>query len=192
MSITYTTGIPEPTHNPSVDAPNMQTNTNSIDTWNAVDHYSFSSASAGHHKKSVYVVQASDPGSAATQAVQYSKTTNGSSELYLQRDAVSAAIQLTSGTTKINGNWVSGSSGQTFLPGGLQLKWGVTSVPSSVTVTYTSLSGLTVFPTAALTGWVTAKSTGIQFNITNITTTQISISTGTGGTATCLWFALGY
>lgn len=50
MSFTYTPGIPNPPDPPSGDVSNMQTNTNSIGNWVAVDHLGFNSGIAGQHK----------------------------------------------------------------------------------------------------------------------------------------------
>lgn len=51
MSFIYTTGIPAAPDNPSVDQPNMQTNTNSIASWAAEDHYGYETGTDGQHKQ---------------------------------------------------------------------------------------------------------------------------------------------
>jgi hypothetical protein len=51
MSFSYITGIPNPPINPSVDSPNMQTNTNTIASWVAVDHVGFNQSLAGKHNQ---------------------------------------------------------------------------------------------------------------------------------------------
>jgi hypothetical protein len=48
---TYIRNIPASNHNPSVDQPDMRTNTNSTDTLIAEDHYSFGVANGGFHKQ---------------------------------------------------------------------------------------------------------------------------------------------
>ena len=116
---TYTSGRPAANLSPSAQRASMQTNNdNNALIWTE-DHYGFNDNDGGLHKKSTYVVQASDPGSAASQLVQYSKTSSGSSELFLERDNSGSPIQLTLGTATSNtgvsvnstANW------QTFLPG---------------------------------------------------------------------------
>lgn len=47
--ITYNNGIPAANNNPSVDQPDMQTNTDAIDTLIAVDHVSFNNNDGGLH-----------------------------------------------------------------------------------------------------------------------------------------------
>lgn len=49
MSFTYTTSIPATNNNPSDDQPDMQTNTNSINSLIAVDHVSFNNSAGGKH-----------------------------------------------------------------------------------------------------------------------------------------------
>lgn len=51
MSFTYNDSVPNPPNSPSVDAPKMQTNTNSIRSWVNVDHVDFSGPNAGTHKQ---------------------------------------------------------------------------------------------------------------------------------------------
>jgi hypothetical protein len=58
MSFTYTTGIPDPPHDPSVDVPNMQTNTNSIASWVGVDHVGFNAGAGGTHQQVNFVSNA--------------------------------------------------------------------------------------------------------------------------------------
>lgn len=49
-NFTYTPNIPAASHNPSVDQPDMQINTNSTDQLIEVDHYSFNDNNGGYHK----------------------------------------------------------------------------------------------------------------------------------------------
>lgn len=51
MVISYNLDIPDAPNNPSVDQPNMRTNTNSINTIIAVDHYTFADTPSGTHKQ---------------------------------------------------------------------------------------------------------------------------------------------
>jgi len=49
LNLNYNRDIPFATHNPSVDQPDMQTNTNSVDTWVTVDHHGFQDNEGGYH-----------------------------------------------------------------------------------------------------------------------------------------------
>ncbi len=51
MPINYNNNIPDAPNDPSADQPKMQTNTNSIDTIIAIDHYTFADNPAGFHKQ---------------------------------------------------------------------------------------------------------------------------------------------
>lgn len=50
-AITYNLNVPNPPNNPSQDVTPMQTNTNSINQWNGVDHYEFANDFAGWHSQ---------------------------------------------------------------------------------------------------------------------------------------------
>lgn len=129
---TYNTGIPDAPNNPSDDQPLMKTNTDSINSILNEDMIGFGNTNGGFHSKITYVNQGSDPGSSSAQYIEYSKATSGSSEMYAQKDAVAASIQLTRGvpTTNANGSY-------SYLPGGFLIQWGsVTAVSNAATVTF--------------------------------------------------------
>ncbi len=117
MTIAYNLGIPAANDDPSVDQPNMLTNNDNIATYVAIDHVGFNTSGSGFHNKTTYVQQVADPGSAAAQYVEYAKAVSGSSELFAQKDAVGAAIQLTRGVPTI------ATKGKSYLPGGLLIQW---------------------------------------------------------------------
>lgn len=50
-SIPYNLNIPAAANNPSVDQPNLLTNTNAVSTIVAVDHYTFADSNSGTHKQ---------------------------------------------------------------------------------------------------------------------------------------------
>lgn len=142
---TYNSNIPAATDNPSTSQGQMQTNCNSVESILDVDLIGFGDNDGGYHQKSTYVVQGSDPGSASGQVVEYSKTANSSSELFIQRDNVSTVIQMTSGLANAG---TTAPFGQSFLPGGFQIKWGVLTpvVSGANAITYVGV-GLSNFPT---------------------------------------------
>jgi hypothetical protein len=193
MNINYVPDIPLGSDNPSASQPNLLINCNAVASIVSVDLVGFNDPgnNSGYHQKSTYVDQTSSPPGAVTGAdVVYSATVNTLLELFLQRPS-GTAIQLTSGTTKAGAPFP--SAGQTFLPGGFQLKWGSGSLtgPGSNTVTFTAV-GLTAFPTNGAMGFVCPYATGNQFNVTNVTQTSISVATPGGGASSFLWLAIGY
>ena len=190
---TYTSGRPAANLSPASQRASMQTNNdNNALIWTE-DHYGFNDNDGGLHKKSTYPVQASDPGSAASQLVQYSKTSNSSSELFFERDNSGSPIQVTYGTatnstgssTNSTANW------QTFLPGGLQMKGGrITGGATTGTITYTA-EGMTAFPTATLQVQLTPfLQTSNSIEVTNITSTTFAWAQS--GTGALYWIAIGY
>lgn len=127
---TYNTNIPLSTNSPSTDQPNMQTNTNSINSILDVDMIGFNDNDGGYHSKVTLVDQVSSPPVAVTGTdIVYSATASGTIELYLQRPSGSA-IQLTRGTPSAS------TSGYTWLPGGLLMQWGGVNGTGNQTFTY--------------------------------------------------------
>ncbi len=129
MSFTYTTGIPAAGNNPSVDQPKMQTNTNSINSLIAVDHFTFSSGNAGAHNR----VQLGEIATTIPAGLKgggfetlYAKVAGSAplgplGEIFYHRAGALTGIQLTGpGTPTLNVN-----NGYTFLPGGIMIQWGL-------------------------------------------------------------------
>ena len=119
MTIPYTQNIPDDTHNPSVDQPDMETNTNSIAQILDVDMIGFAQANGGRHKKVTYQVQGAAPACIAGQYIEYSKAVlGGGTELFAIKDAL-AAVQMTRGLAG-----AAGAGFYSFLPGGFLIQWG--------------------------------------------------------------------
>lgn len=83
MTISYTTGIPAASHNPSTDQPNMKTNNDNIKAIIAVDHATFDTAFSGTHNHVTFTSAQSDPSLAASQNQIYPKTF-GTATTYLE------------------------------------------------------------------------------------------------------------
>lgn len=149
-SISYTTNIPPSTDNPSTSQPTLQSNCNSVASIVNVDMIGFNDVTnnSGYHSKITFVDQTSSPpGTVAGADVEYAKTVGSFLEIFLQRPSGSA-IQLTSGAAAAGS--VSATAGfQTFLPGGLQIKFGKATTDGSGNITFAT-QGLSNFPTAGL------------------------------------------
>ncbi len=125
LFFTYNNGIPAANNDPSVDQPNMQTNTDSIDSIINVDHFSFETNFDGTHKQ-VQLRDSAGINGAIPVGLQgngwetiYSSPTAGAGELWFTRGASATGIQLTGpGTPSAIQN------GYTFLPGGILMQWG--------------------------------------------------------------------
>ena len=121
-NFTYTTNIPLSTNKPSVDQPNMQTNTNSISSIIAVDHNGFGTAtgtqSDGWHTVIHSVPQAIDPPAVLGFGQIYTRTVTGDQQLFYESGG-GVISQLTPG-----GIPVVSANGYTYLAGGVILQWG--------------------------------------------------------------------
>lgn len=190
-NLPYVTGIPLDTSDPSVIQPDLLTNTNSINAIANVDLVGFNQNFSGYHQKSTYLSQNVDPTVALTQLVEYVKQVNSSSELFIKRDAVAnAPIQMTSGLANAGTN----NSGQSFLPGGFQIKWGVApSVASKgqTNFTYVGSFGLTNFPTATLIIQASPLGGGGYVNVFNQGTTGFGIFSTASSVISVCWLAIG-
>lgn len=117
-NFTYITGIPAASHNPSVDQPDMQINTNSIDDIIEVDHYSFNDNNGGYHKKVSLVNNAGPfPTPAGVGSLLYGSNNEW---IFTNASLVGAGIQM----TRSDAFPVATTTGRSFLPGGIIIQWG--------------------------------------------------------------------
>lgn len=202
-SFSYITGIPLATNSPSTDQPNMQTNTNSINSIIGVDHYSFGSAGSkdGFHKQVTLPVE-SLPASLSGQAVLFSNT-SGQSQLFATSDTGGNSYQLTRMIDASFSRFANDTNyqvgppilfgGWTFLPGGLILNYGsVTNPGNSGTVTY-ALAFPSGQPAFAIT--LTLQRASGDQSVTVQTGTSASSGfnflSSSSGSAFLYWMAIG-
>lgn len=169
-NFTYTRDIPDGPHNPSVDQPDMKTNTNSTDDIFEINHYSFNDNLGGYHKPVNIVNSVSTPvNPAGVGSTLYSTGDN----LAFTNPTLSTAgpgmtpvgIQL----TVYQAPPVDLSTGRTFLPGGIVMQWG-TGVSTGLPVVFNFMSPYsTVFY-----GLATAASTG-KFASAVVSNTSITV-----------------
>ena len=194
---TYITNIPASSNNPSADQPNMQINTNSIDSLITEDHYGFNAAGlnfSGYHKK---VSLVDNPGPFPTPAgvgsVLYSGATNNL--VFTNASLAGAGVQLTVGAKPP----IAAANGSTFLPGGLLLQWGtgvtLAAPPASIgTLTQSfTYAFSTVYSASAIVLVAGSQKTA---SLSALTNTNITIRvTTSGGTQapneTVYWMAIG-
>jgi hypothetical protein len=110
----------------------IQNNFTNYNTVMSVDHVAPNDTGQGKHKHSTYVAQSSDPVNLSGEISTYSKAISGVTEQFVIRDAVTTAIQMTRGTPSL------GTSGRTFLPGGLLLQWGQGSSGTTINFTFST------------------------------------------------------
>lgn len=172
----YTTNIPFEDNSPSQDQPDMKRNTNSTSSILNVDMIGFNTADGGYHSQLTFVDQSADPGSASNQYREYSKIVSGSSELFAQKDAAVAPIQLTRGVP------VGGTTGYTYLPGGMLLQWGTASISGSsgtftFPIPFTTLYSAVLGPNQGATMWISSS------NPSSVTVSR----SGSGGSSCWVW-----
>jgi len=126
MTISYNNGIPAANNNPSVDQPNLRTNTDAVDTILQRDHISFNTAFGGTHKQVTFASN-NVPSVPTSPPVLFTNNVTLSGTLpqlfYYSGDATHGSSQYT----------VNNIVGSTFLFGGMILKWGTTNVAAGST-----------------------------------------------------------
>lgn len=166
-TFTYNKDIPFSTHNPSVDQPNMLTNTNSTFDWAAVDHVGFNTTGGGRHNQITF-------NDVSTQAVP----TNPVSVLYTKNDAFSKP-QLNFLNSQNFTNTLSGN-GSVLLMGGMIIQWGFGAVTGS------SVAFPTAFPNNCFSMVVTGTSPlytgGFVVSALSKTNYTVSRTSGSGNT----------
>lgn len=187
MNLPYTGNIPDPPHNPSTDVPDMQTNTNSIQTWTTLDHYGFTDNKGGWHQF-VHLFNTSAPslssGSATADGVLYSSSGNP----FWANAAIPAGFPLAFVTASsiIQNGYIKIS--------GLIIQWGVVSAPSG---TGGPFNFPTPFPNNFFSMSLTMdRSSGSSTNYDIFLSgtpskTQFSTNSGTSGAHNVYFIAIG-
>lgn len=130
--MTFNAAIPQATDLISNSQSQIQTNFSQSNTAFGIDHTAFDVVSnQGKHKKSTYVEQGADPATLADEMALYSKDLAGVTTLYLRKENNGTVVQI-SGQDP-----TSATSGSSFLPGGIVIKWGTFSIGGSGTATPT-------------------------------------------------------
>lgn len=160
----------------------------------AVDHVDVNASGNGKHKYVHFTDQSSSiPSTAANELVLFNKLVSGAARIFLRQPNNGTQIQMTGRDPTVSIN------GETFLPGGLLMKWGrVTGLSGSWPTSDQTLSYSSAFPTATLAvftsfiGPTSSSSGDITINAINAANFHWqfsgSSSTSFGG---FYWLALG-
>lgn len=132
----YFLNIPAAANNPSVDQPNMETNTNSINSIIGIDHFSFGSpnGSDGTHQQVNLRVSpgvngalpAGTAGPGWNTLFTSNVTATSTNEIFLSRGGT-AAIELTG-----PGAPLAATNGRSFFAGGIRFEWGIVTLTAGV------------------------------------------------------------
>jgi hypothetical protein len=151
----------------------------------AANHIDVNSENAGLHNLASFVAQSSDPTIATGIVPLYSKTlsSTGVTELFFRRENSGTVIQMTVG------NPTASSSGSTFLPGGIILKWGqVVPGTSGAFVTFSGSFPNAVF--SVVPGINNVYSSNNIISVSGATQEGFNIYTGNPA-STHFYFAIG-
>lgn len=163
---TYTANVPVSGQSLGSSRPIINSNFSAIQTTFDENHVDFNDSHAGAHKHADLLSQASNPNPATGLVSHYSKDVSGVTEWFFQKENSGQAIQMSNGTVSV------GSSGYTFLPGGLILQWGSTNLTAVVTfpkvfpnsvfsVQFTGISSSSAI--SSLTAWIQGSPTTSGF-----------------------------
>lgn len=200
---TYFPNIPFANNNPSVDQPNMETDTNSISSLIAIDHQGFNLNQGGYHTVVHFIDNVVDP-----PAVPPAGPLLGAGELYFKtltsvvsdtalfsQTAGGLKAQLTcniSPSVMVDG--FGSTFGTTFLPGGLLLNYGIFNRSSSHAVNFlTPFSSPPYSITATPFGTLNSNSAYLSLTILSFTKTAYTWQIGGNNSAfnNFFWQAIG-
>lgn len=135
-AIPYDPNIPQATDQISVSQGEILINFTGINAWTAVDHFDFASADAGYHNQVSLIANSANTIPAGTPGL-YSKNYGVTSKVEIW-DSVNQAsgtqtYPFTSSIFSTVAAPVNNSSGWSYFPSGLIMKWGATTVPMAST-----------------------------------------------------------
>ena len=160
--MTYNPNIPKATDPLSQSQSEIKTNFSLIDSDTqgfGVDHVQLVAGSnQGKHNQTTYREQTVDPTTIADEIKIWAKATAGGTRLYLSPEGDNPATNFYQFT---GDNPIVNTNGETYLPGGVGIKWGSIEQTSGTTAyTYTGLSpALTAFDNDTLGVFLTPKNT---------------------------------
>lgn len=157
----YTPNIPDATDRPSDSQSLIQANFNSLDTAFAVNHEALNSANEGKHKYISFPVQVTSPltppfVSGEVGMYSFLNAATAQNELYISKlnQATDTQIPFTASTLSVTSAPAANTSGWTYLPSGLLMKWGyangtgITNVLYDATVPFGAVFSVVVTPTS--------------------------------------------
>lgn len=220
----YQPGIPTGTVNLDVDYLNIQANFQQLDTSFGIDHLPFSNQTAqnGYHQNihfNPFSTTVTNPPNNYVPATSYPASvpaaTSGFGQLFSCQvnDGINldeALFWLSGGNrlSPLTRNFAPslGTSGKTYLPGGIIMQWGqqagLTSGITTATVNFTSYANVIAFPNACffMTGvpfytGTAPSSTGsfadVWFRLISKTQFRFTFNTNSNATDGFMWLALG-
>lgn len=151
-------------------------------------------ADYGKHKFVQFPVQAAAPATAANEVALYSKTVAAVPQLFLRRENNGAEINITSATAS--------ATGETTLPSGIRIKWGITTVARnalSVAIAFPGTNFANIFMMQATQTFSAGPNTGDlntavcvgDLTVANFKLFPRAIGLPGSGNIQVYWFAIG-
>jgi hypothetical protein len=140
----FNPNLPNPGDKLSVSQGQLKSNNGVLNTSFGVNHFPFSdiSGNSGKHNFVEFVERSAIPSPiVAGEETLYAKVIAGQGQLFMTRGSSGVEIQLTGPGVPIT-NLI----GQTFLPGGIVMKWGTLIIPANSTSSYSYMPTLPNFP----------------------------------------------
>jgi len=182
----YIRNIPSAPHNPSVDQPDMQINTNSTDDILDVNHYGFNDNNGGYHKRADLVNQSAPYNTPA--GVGSVLISSFNEWIFTNASLSGAGIQMTTSTAPP----ISLPRGSTFLPGGMVMQWGQGITDGAGSFNDTLVYNLSsVYCYQASTGNIPGTITTPIIIGSNVTVFARNTSNSPVSGAQVSWFAIG-
>lgn len=189
-TFSYNTGVPAANNNPSVDQPEMQTNTASINSLLAIDHVSFNTTGGGRHNQVTFSGN-NPPALPVALGTLFANNVDGQgntlpggvSQFFFNTGTLA---QSESQYTNLNRQY-----GSTLLPGGIIMKFGLLGgvSPSGLIVTFTQPFPNNCFLAVACQEATTGA--GVYMSTTVLSTSQIKIFSNIGTGLNCNYIAIG-
>jgi len=165
---------------------------NTLQTAIQTNHGDITTADTGKHTFIQWVVQASDPTTAAGEIARYTKLVSSVAYEHIRQPSDGTVIQMTGKSPIISAN------GSTFLPGGLLLQWGTSTVTGTLSVSF-PIAFSTAPYSVQITQYNTAGSSVREFfqvSLVAAATFTIQVINASGGGLSpsarpCFWMAIG-
>lgn len=179
----YNPSTPQATDLPYDSQAEILENFTQLNTIFDVDHVTFNAVeNNGKHNQTTFIDSAADPGPGADEIALYSKDLGGVSTLYMQKESGGTVIQMSSEDP------VLGIPGQTFIPGGVILKWGTNAIISGAGGT--TINFASAFPNNCWIVLLTALDPNHQ-EVTVISRNINQFVARAGNPITVQWLAIG-
>lgn len=193
----YQSNIPLATDQLDNSQVDLQDNFGAINTYLTVNHVAFNSADQGKHKWVTFPIQGGAPSFLAGEEGLYNAVLNTVSELYVHKQSNGGTVEIPMTASILSTSApVSGGPGWTYLPSGIYMTWGSTTVNGNTTITLahpppTQILNVQLTPITGSSSFVDAQLV-INAIISNSQFSVVGTVNGSASNVTCAYLVLGY